>query len=477
MRACKSKYFNAKVLTIHELLNKMLTKFPQASSLLEKLFKLRHEMAWILTGQALCFVGGFIGIKVLTNILGPKGYGQLALGLTIAGLFNQFVYGPLSNVVARFYSVYRERGSLVVYFYVIKRTHKLLAVILTVLSIVAGLIGWLLAGSEWGVLIAIALLFGVVSGVNASYVSLQSAIRDRKVVALHQGADVWCRIGLSTIFLYLFQNTGYVALVGYLLGTLLVTMSQHFFLLRKSLLNNGLFDQFDEVSSSSKCYKEFSTYAMSFVVFAGFSTVSMYADRWVLQILHGESAVGIYTAIYQIAAAPVNILFALVNQLMVPIIFERAGNMTSIEQSDNSGQLVRATVIVSSSIVLILTVLTYSFGAPLIRLLTNATFVAHHSMLWVTVLGLSLFNIGQLFALRGISYNRPNVYILPKGVQAISFLLMAYFGGRLYGLMGVAGALCGSSLLYVIAVLAVNSRLRVEIIPIPNQRWIQGGEE
>jgi O-antigen/teichoic acid export membrane protein len=70
--------------------------------LLDRFRKLRREMGWILCGQFLGFVGGFIGIKVLTNMMGPDGYGQLALGLTIAGLFNTYAYGPVANVVAGF---------------------------------------------------------------------------------------------------------------------------------------------------------------------------------------------------------------------------------------------------------------------------------------------------------------------------------------------------------------------------------------
>ncbi|HEX9078711.1 MAG TPA: hypothetical protein VF795_03915, partial [Desulfuromonadaceae bacterium] len=92
----------------------------RAASLLERIVKLRHEMAWIVAGQFFGFVGGFAGIKALTNIMGPKGYGELALGLTIAGLFNMYVYGPIANVVARFFAVYRERGRLGVYFAVLK---------------------------------------------------------------------------------------------------------------------------------------------------------------------------------------------------------------------------------------------------------------------------------------------------------------------------------------------------------------------
>lgn len=428
----------------------------------DRFTRLLREMAWILAGQAICFVGGFAGIKILTNIMGPHGYGQLALGLTIAGLLNMYVYGPLANVVARFYSVYREQGQLGVYFAVIRKTHRFLALGLACFAAGAGGVTALLAGREWGCIVTLSLLYGVAGGVNASYQSLQSAVRQRKVVALHQGVDVWLRVVLAVVAFLAFGSGGGGALAGYLLGTLAVTVSQGIFALRNSEIREGWHAALPSRNEEQHCFREFFRYASPFVAFAGFAAVGMYADRWVIQGVSGESAVGIYSAIYQIAAAPVNLLFAMVNQLMVPIIFERAGAMTSASQAENSAGLVRVTVLASGGIALAITAVAYFLGEPLIRLLTSADFAGHHPLLWLTVLGLSAFNIGQLFALKGLYCNRPGIYLWPKAVQAVSFLVLAYLGVRIFGLMGVASALVGSSLLYGVSVVVVNRSLNSE---------------
>jgi O-antigen/teichoic acid export membrane protein len=126
---------------------------------LQKAWNLRGETGWVLAGQGIAFVGSFLGIKILTGMLGPKGYGELALGLTIAGLFNMYLYGPLANVVARFFSVYRERGDLAVYFGVLKKSHLLLAVSLTVLAALIGLILWPWLGLDWALIGVIATLY------------------------------------------------------------------------------------------------------------------------------------------------------------------------------------------------------------------------------------------------------------------------------------------------------------------------------
>lgn len=427
--------------------------------LIEKGMKLRIELGWVVIGQLLGFVGSFIGIKVLTTVMGPEGYGELALGLTISGLFNMFLYGPLANVVARYFAVYRERGELPVYFGVLKKAHLVLASIILVLAVVIGLVLWPWLGMRWAIIGITASLYAVVAGINASYISLQSAIRQRQVVALHQGVDVWLRTGLSILLLYVIGTNGSSALLGYVLGTFLVTLSQALFARRNGDIASWRSGATGDPLRNQQCQKEFVSYASSFVGFAGFAAVSMYADRWVIQGAFGAHEVGIYSAIYQIAAAPVNLLFAMVNQLMVPIIFERAGSMANSVQVTESEGLIRQTILVSALMSLFVIAVSLLLGEPIIRILTSTRYSGHHGLLWLMVAGIAIFNVGQIFALRGISRNRPQLYLWPKGVQAVSFLGLAYFMAKLHGLTGVALALCLSSVVYLVAVVMTNRRL------------------
>ncbi len=427
-----------------------------------RFMKLRREVTWIVIGQFLGFAGGFIGIKVLTNIMGPKGYGQLALGLTIAGLFNMYVYGPAANVVARFFVVYRERGELNVYFAVLRKSHRVIVIIVTVLTLLVSGVAGLFLGREWALIILLSSLYGVVSGINASYLSLQSAIRQRKIVALHQGADVWLRIGLSIVLLLVFSRSGYFSLLGYLLGTFIVTISQGIFALRTDEIRNSWQDQNVDAAAEKKSFREFSGYAASFMVFSGFASISMYADRWILQGLYGASVVGIYSAIYQIAASPVNIFFAMVNQLAVPIVFERAGAMKTAEQAKNSAMLVNQVVALSSLAMLMTAFVAFFFCEPLVRILTNKAFAVESNILWLTVVGLAVFNIAQLYSLKGMYCNMPKIYLGAKGAQAVSFVLIALLLARRIGIQGIAIGLCASSIVFLVIVLFVNNRIELE---------------
>jgi len=429
---------------------------------LGRIWSLRLEMSWILFGQFLGFLGGFLGIKVLTNLMGPNGYGQLALGLTIAGLFNTYAYGPVANVVVRFFAICQERGTLGSYFSILKKSHRILALGAICLATVAsGATGYFLC-AEWALIILLSCLYGVTSGINVSFISLQNAIRQRKIVALHQGADVWLRIGLSIALLFLFSKSGCSALLGYLIGTLLVTISQRIFALKNETIRKNWHAPNANPLQEKEIFKEFASYATSFLLFAVFASFSLYADRWILQGMFGSGAVGVYAAIYQIAASPVSIFFTMVSQLIVPIVFERAGTMTSRSQMENSGRLLRQTTLVSCLVAMVIILGAYLFSEPLIKILTNATFAEYHNLLWIIALGLCLFNLGQQLTIKGLSFNRPRIYLAPKILQALSLIILAYVLAHYFKIAGVAWAVCLSSAIYLVAVLVVNRRLRLE---------------
>lgn len=418
-----------------------------------------QEIIWVIVGQILTFIGGFAGIKILTNVMGPEGYGKLALGMTIAGMMNMFVFGPIGQVILRFFSIYRERNELGSYFYLLKKAHKTSSVAMIIIAVLIGLIINQWVGREWALLLIMAMLFGIASGINGSFLSLQSAVRQRKVVALHQGIDACLRPVLAVVALYLFNNSGYSALIGYLFGMLIITTSQGIFALRNDEIRLHWHGKKLDKNKERDNISEFFSYGFSMTIFAGFAAVSMYSDRWILQSLLGEREVGIYVATYQIANAPIALLVGMINQFAVPVIFDRAGAMTSAEQAENSARLLRQAIALSSVVMFAVVIAAIIWGELIVKVLTTSAFAEYYKILWVVTLGIALFNIGQMLSLKGFYYNRTNVYLLPKAIQAVSFVISAFFLTKLYGVLGMALTLAFSSLLYLLAVYLVNTKI------------------
>jgi len=288
-------------------------------NLLTERFKcLKGELGWVLAGHGAAFLGGLLGIKVLTGLLGPAEYGELALGLTIAGFLTTFLHNPLSNAAARFFAPYRDTGRGVVYFAALRNLHnRLVSFLLPVILLIVISI-FFIQGSDWAKLAGGGTAFGLAAGVSVILQAWQNASRDRLGAAITQASDVWLRIGLGILAAFFF-GTGCATLAGYTAGTILILIWQ---LLRaqNQYRKFQLSEPQPSATATARASREFMAFMLPFVGYAAFTAVTLYADRWIIQIFAGAAAVGMYAALFQIASSPVNLLFAVINQLMVPII-------------------------------------------------------------------------------------------------------------------------------------------------------------
>ena len=128
--------------------------------------RLAKEGSWIFAGQIAAVLGALALVRVLTEYLEPAQYGQLALGLTVAGLASQVVIGGVTNGISRFYSIAAEKNDLPGYLYASRRLmgYATAVVVAIALVLMAGLL-WL-GYSQWIGLAAAALVFSISSGSN-----------------------------------------------------------------------------------------------------------------------------------------------------------------------------------------------------------------------------------------------------------------------------------------------------------------------
>ena len=440
--------------------------FPLWEEWKDKLLRVHSELRWVITGQLLAALGGFAAIKVLTNLLDPAAYGELALGITIAGLVQIFVYGPVDQTVLRFVSVHRERGSLGVFIAALKRIHRLAAFVVLPAALLGSVVVYYLANGEWGWLTLSSGLFGAASGFYGTFVSLHNGFRQRKVVALHQSLDVWIRLCLAVFTVTVFGPMGAVVLVGYLLGAIVMAVS----ILKRSIalpLLGGHWTSGDRREEDVKsAIREFLGFGKPFLYFALFGLVSTYADRWIIFGSLGEEAVGRYAVIYQLANAPIALAVGVINQFVVPVIFDRAGAVSTDTQSISSTRLLNQFVVLFGAIILLLVSATYLFSESVVRVIASAEFVPYHHLLWIMVLGLGVFQLAQFLVVKGLSHNVTEGYVVPKLLQAVGLLVLLWSLLNGMGIVGVPWAIVFSSMLYLCAVLWVNRGIGKIAAPI-----------
>ena len=428
---------------------------PLIRTALARLLAARHEIAWVLVGQALSFAGGFAAIKLLTVMLGPQAYGRFALGLTLAGLCNMFVYGPLSQALLRFYSICRQRGDLATYFAVADRLYLGIGVGFGALALTIGAGVWLVLERDWALVVLAALAIGIAAGTNAYLITVLSALRKRRAVALFQVLDAWLKPLVASVLLLVWRPDAELALLGFLLGTLGVTLLQraHSEVLRPATIS--------AVSADARrlLRGELLRFGASFGAFSLFGAISAYADRWIALALAGEHDLGVYAAMYQIANAPFAIILAVVIQLITPALYDRAGEATAAEALVRSDRLLGRAIAMAAVVMAALVFVAWALARPALLLLTSAEFAERSELLAPVVLALAVFQLAQMYALKGMYHNRPSIYFWPKALQALTLVLCGLVFTRFFGLIGLVAALNVSSALYLGVVLLANRRL------------------
>jgi O-antigen/teichoic acid export membrane protein len=409
-----------------------------------RLFRAGTEAGWVAAGQLAAFLGGFATIKILTSQLGPDAYGQLALGISIAGVLHMFLYGPIEQTALRFVSIYREREQLGLLFRVLGRFHVYAAILVGIALMCAVVASQLLTGTDWGFLILPALILGWTGGMNTTLASLQSAFRRRATVALFQVSDVWLRLLLACAGLAWFGISANIALLGFCLATSATAAAQMLWIWWNPPATVAQLQRHaDDDEAERRAMVELAIYGRPYIAFAAFAWLSAYSDRWMILTFLDDRSVGIYAALFQIANAPIALIIGFSNLYLVPLIFDRAGAAGTNDQIRASARLLRLTVLIHLVMLIGIITLTAIFGEWIVRFITSEAFSQYASHLWLICLGISLSSIGQLLVVKGLAHGQTQQYILLPPLA----------------LTGVALSLCISGAGYLAAVIAANRRL------------------
>jgi O-antigen/teichoic acid export membrane protein len=421
----------------------------------ERIRRLSKEGSWILLGQAAALAGSLVGVRLLTELLEPAAYGELALGMTIATLVNQVLFGPLSNGITRYYSPAFEAADVGGYLSAARRL-VLQASSAIALAIPVTAIGLSMANQvEWIPLAISVLIFAVLSGSNSILSGIQTAARQRAVVALHQGIEPWARFLLAAALLLWLGPTSTIALIGYAIAIAIVLGSQYLFFRRT--IGTGAREPRTMNSEWRRLIWRFS---WPFSLFGLFTWLQLASDRWAIGLFATTREVGMYAVLFQLGYYPMSLLTGMLMQLAAPVFYQRAGDARDINRNAHVESLTwRIT----------LGVLAGTCAAVVVALLVHVqvfhVFAASeygavsYLFPWMLLSG-GVFAAGQTVALNLMSQMKPDAMIWAKTVTAVLGVAMNFAGAYLYGITGIVIASVAFSISYFawISVLFVRGR-------------------
>lgn len=407
-----------------------------------RFYRLAKEGSWIVAGQIAAVLGALALVRVLTEYLEPAQYGQLALGLTVAGLVNQVVMGGVKSGIGRFYSIAAEKNDLPGYLRASRRLmgYATAAVVAIALALMAGLL-WL-GYSQWMGLAAAALVFSVLSGYNASLRGIQNAARQRAIVAFHGGLDAWLKILLAVGVMLWLGSSSTAVVMGYALSSLLVTGSQFFFL-RRLIPPQG-----EKSQATANWARQILSYSWPFSAWGAFTWAQQVSDRWALQAFASTHEVGLYAVVFQLGYVPIGLATGMAMSFLGPILYQRAGSAEDHTRNISVHRIAWRITFVGLFVTVLAFVFAFLLHEWVFHLLVAAKYHAVSYLLPWMVLAGGIFAAGQMLAIKLMSEMKPAAMIVAKIVTAILGVGLNIYGASQFGLQGVVAALVAFSGIY-----------------------------
>jgi O-antigen/teichoic acid export membrane protein len=410
------------------------------------ILSLGQEFFLISAGQIIAILGGIVSVRVLTGILNPTIYGQLALGMTLATLVLQVV-GPLGGSFLRLFSPALEAGRLKTFLKAGWLVLSWVAIFVMCLTILLFLGLLLLGYGHWMGLVAAAIAFSILSVYNYALDSIQNAARQRAIVAWHQGLGQWLRFLVAVIMISVIGPSSSVAMLGYALGSGIVLGSQFIFFRRKIWIK--VLAQSNDGGSDTKTWvRKIWSYAGPFMIWGPFTWAHLASDRWALQLFRSTNDVGLYAVLYQVGYYPLTFLSSIMMNFISPILFSLAGGGSNPMRLNRARRLNQLLIFISILLTALCTLLAFTIHRQVFSLLVAYQYRAISYLLpWMLMSG-GLFATGQAASLMLLTELDSRALVMPKVLTAIMGILLNVLGAYLFGLTGVVFATVIFSLIY-----------------------------
>jgi O-antigen/teichoic acid export membrane protein len=289
------------------------------------------------------------------------------------------------------------------------------------------------------------LIFSVLSGWSSIISGMQACERRRSMVAMHQGAEPFLRGLFAMGLMWIIASTATIAMSGYVLGMALLVCSQLILFKRMLVGRPTKFSKNNDAVLQAKVLK----YSWPMGVWGIFTAIQLSSDRWALQTFSNASDVGLYTVLYQLGFVPISLISGMAVQLVLPIMYKRAGDATNTDRIKSANKL----GLHLTKVTLLLTGITF-FVALIVHswifdLLVGERYRSVSYLLPWMVLAGGLFAGGQSLSSNLLVQIQTHKMLPIKIFTAILGVALNIIGAYYFGVDGIVTASCLFSITYL----------------------------
>ena len=399
-----------------------------------RLQRLAKEGFWIVLGQVAAVMGSIIGVRILTGMLSPTAYGEIALVLIANTLISQTIFSPMSAGVLRFYSSALENNDLNKYLKTVLRSLIVVTIGLVIISFFLAVTKlFIFKQFEWVGILCITLLLSIASGWNVVLSNVQQAARQRSIVALHQGMEPWSRLTIACVIMTWFGKNSFIAITGYLIGVILVLTSQYMFFRRVVSNQINLSSRSDGVN----WYKKIWNFSWPFTVWGIFTSAQLASDRWALGSFATTQDVGLYVPLFQLGYYPISLATGMAMQFLEPIFFQKAGDGIDSQRNATVSRMTWNITFSALGLTGFSCCFAFLFHAQIFQIFVAKEYASvSHLLPWMMLSG-GVFAAGQTISLDMMGKMKIKKIMLVKIITALFGIMLNFVGAYCYGTLGI----------------------------------------
>jgi O-antigen/teichoic acid export membrane protein len=412
--------------------------------------------AWVAFGQIGSALGALVGVRLLTEILSPRVFGEVTLAVGIVALGYGVVGGPVMQAVLRFYPECAREGILAR----LRATTTGLLLRSGAWLAAIWVAGWVIysrwAGeSVWLGLLVVPLF--VIEVMRSREVALLNAAGRQQPMALWLAAEALCRPLGAALLVMLFGMSAHVVLYGFTAAS--VTMFLLFFY---AAPREGVDREVSRRAADDPTLRrDLRRFALPLVPLGLIGWASSLGDRYLIGGMLGVEHAGLYAAVYGLASRPVLSLCGGVETTLRPLYF-RAVSAGRPAASRQMFLIWLGLVTVTAAVVFVGFLL---FSETIAAWCLGAQYRSRASLMSWIAAGYALVAVSQVFT--GVAYARRETgrVLAIQLTGSLASVFAGVSGVYLSGLQGAAIAVPLAFGVQLLVAMALVRRALADVLP------------